>query len=204
MFNTMVRSRLPLNLSRQRAVAVRSNSNLTRPSGRPTCKASPASFLSSYRPLHRWGHLRLNSSLATNEELIDSIHEFEDEAHDFGSYSVILPPEPFVFGVGHIRARPVPNHIALPPYVSSLPLSQRRAGDDERPFSGDPYVGEGRIELGSDAEIRLRAAAKLAKKTLDFAGSLVNVGLIAFTSILVLHSNNCLTFAGGYHYRNYR
>lgn len=120
----------------------------------------------------------MQSSLASPRDVIDS-NEDLDEASDFGTYSVILPSEPFVFGVGHIRTRPVPEHIALPPYVASLPLSRRHAGEDERPFNGDPYSGDGKIELGGEAETHLRAAARLAKKTLDFAGSLVKV-CIAF------------------------
>lgn len=178
-----------LSLSRRCPVAFRSFSNLTRPSGRPLCKASPPSLLSSYQLFPRLAHPRLHSSLSIKEETLDSIHESEEEGYDFGSYSVILPPEPFVFGVGHIRARSVPNHISLPPYVASLPLSQRRAGVDERPFNGDPYTGDGRIELGSEAESRLRTAAKLAKKTLVFAGSLVKVGQTTYNAIPVLSNN---------------
>ncbi|EIM88629.1 methionine aminopeptidase [Stereum hirsutum FP-91666 SS1] len=177
MFYAATQNRSFLSLSRRCPVAFRSKFNLTRPSGRLTCKASHTSLLSSYQPFPRLAHPRLHSSLSINEETLDSIHESEEEGYDFGSYSVILPPEPFVFGVGHIRARSVPSHISLPPYVASLPLPQRRAGVDERPFDGDPYTGDGRIELGSEAESRLRTAAKLAKKTLEFAGSLVNVGV---------------------------
>lgn len=185
MFYAATQNRSFLSLSRRFPVAFRSKFNLTRPSGRLTCKASHTSLLSSYQPFPRLAHPRLHSSLSMNEETLDSIHESEEEGYDFGSYSVILPPEPFVFGVGHIRARSVPSHISLPPYVASLPLPQRRAGVDERPFDGDPYTGDGRIELGSEAESRLRTAAKLAKKTLEFAGSLVNVGSTTYNPILV-------------------
>lgn len=185
MFHVATQKRSLQSLSRRCPVASRSISNLTRPSGRATCKVSPTSLL-SHRPSLRLAHPRSHSSLSITDENLDSVHESEEEGYDFGSYSVILPPEPFVFGVDHIRARSVPSHISLPPYVASLPLSLRRAGVDERPFNGDPYTGDGRIELGSEAESHLRTAAKLAKTTLEFAGSLVNVGQTTYTLILFL------------------
>lgn len=99
------------------------------------------------------------------------------EPENFGSYSVILPPEPFVFGVSHIAPRVVPPHIPLPPYVQSLSPLERKPGEHERPFNGDPYSGHGRIPLGRGDELRLRKAARLAKLVLDYAESLVKVGV---------------------------
>ena len=90
-----------------------------------------------------------------------NISEVDDEF--FGIYSVILPPEPFVFGVSHITQRPVPPHILRPPYVTS-------SGGGAASTSGD-----GRIQLGSSRERRLRSAAKLARNVLEYAGTLVKV-----------------------------
>ncbi|THH10301.1 hypothetical protein EW146_g8411 [Bondarzewia mesenterica] len=73
--------------------------------------------------------------------------------------------------------RLVPPHIPLPPYVSSLSPSDRKPGEDQRPFHGDPYSGDGRIPLGGEDEARLRRAARLAKTVLDYAGSLAKVGM---------------------------
>ena len=87
-------------------------------------------------------------------------------AEFFGHYSVILPPEPFVFGVSHILQRPVPSHIARPSYVTPS------APDLSNPFVSS---GDGRIELGSPGEWRLRRAAQLAREVLEYAGTLVKV-----------------------------
>ena len=87
-------------------------------------------------------------------------------AESFGTYSVILPPEPFIFGVSHIPQRPVPSHIARPSYVTPSAHGQ-----------SSPCVssGDGRIQLDSPGEWRLRRAAQLARKVLDYAGTLVKV-----------------------------
>lgn len=101
---------------------------------------------------------------ARNEETDTS----EMDAEDFGSYSVILPPEPYIFGVSHIPQRPIPLQIARPPYVT---------------VHGQPAPsGDGRIQLGSPAEWRLRRAAQLAREVLEYAGTLVKVkaGIVVF------------------------
>ncbi|KAF8505932.1 methionyl aminopeptidase [Russula emetica] len=87
-------------------------------------------------------------------------------AEFFGTYSVILPPEPFIFGVSHIPQRPVPSHIARPSYVTPSAHGQ-----------SNPCVssGDGRIELDSPGEWRLRRAAQLAREVLEYAGTLVKV-----------------------------
>jgi hypothetical protein len=84
----------------------------------------------------------------------------------FGTYSVILPPEPFIFGVSHIPQRPVPSHIARPSYVTPSARGQ-----------SDPCVssGDGRIQLDGTGEWRLRRAAQLAREVLEYAGTLVKV-----------------------------
>lgn len=86
---------------------------------------------------------------------------------DFGIYSVILPPEPFVFGVSHIAQRPVPPHILRPPYVT--PSSRAHSG------GAASTSGDGRIQLGSSEDRRLRSAAQLARNVLEYAGTLVKV-----------------------------
>jgi hypothetical protein len=90
------------------------------------------------------------------------LSELDDES--FGIYSVILPPEPFVFGVSHIAQRPVPPHILRPPYVTP--------SSSAKPTSNS---GDGRIQLGSSGERRLRSAARLARDVLEYAGTLVKV-----------------------------
>src|SRR6266404_9433077 len=85
----------------------------------------------------------------------------------FGTYSIILPLEPFVFGVSHIAQRPVPPHIPRPPYVP--PSSSDQHGGTPSTF------GDGRIQLGSSEERRLRSAGRLARNVLEYAGTLVKV-----------------------------
>ncbi|KAF7307543.1 Methionine aminopeptidase [Mycena indigotica] len=82
---------------------------------------------------------------------------------DFGNYSVILPQEPFVYGVGHITQRSVPTHILRPDYAGGRPTTNADV--------------DGKVFLGGDAERRLRAAAKLAREVRVFAGSLVKPGI---------------------------
>ncbi|CAK5264785.1 unnamed protein product [Mycena citricolor] len=83
----------------------------------------------------------------------------------FGSFSVILPEEPFIYGVKHLQPRHVPAHITRPAYAGA-PEQQRPPED----------VG-GKLQLGGDAERRLRAAARLARDVRVFAGSLVKPGI---------------------------
>lgn len=98
-------------------------------------------------------------------------HDEEDDTSElgaefFGTYSVILPPEPFIFGVSHLPRRPVPSHIARPSYVASSAHGQP-----------NPCVssGDGRIQLDNPGEWRLRRAAQLAREVLEYAGTLVKV-----------------------------
>ncbi|KAK7063716.1 methionine aminopeptidase [Favolaschia claudopus] len=78
-------------------------------------------------------------------------------------YSVILPEEPFVHGVSHIQRRGVPQHIARPEYAGGSPTV--------------PEDVNGKVQLGGDAERRVRAAAKLAKNVREFAGTLVKASV---------------------------
>ncbi|KAJ7146328.1 methionyl aminopeptidase [Mycena epipterygia] len=82
------------------------------------------------------------------------------DVQHFGSYAVILPDEPFVFGVSHITPRSVPEHIVKPPYAGGSP---------------DLQDVDGKIQLGGEPERRVRAAAILARQVREFAGALVKV-----------------------------
>ncbi|KAG6824153.1 hypothetical protein H0H92_007843 [Tricholoma furcatifolium] len=78
---------------------------------------------------------------------------------DFGDYSIILPEEPFVWGVAHIKPRSVPSSIDRPSYATP----------GAKPDSSLPK----RIALGGEEETRLRDAARLARKVREYAGTLV-------------------------------
>jgi methionyl aminopeptidase len=81
-------------------------------------------------------------------------------------YNVILPAEPFVYGVHHIQPRVVPDHILRPPYARGIPA----------PAATEISLQEnGKIELGGEAELKTREAALLAKKVREFAGTQVKV-----------------------------
>ncbi|KAF8887260.1 methionyl aminopeptidase [Gymnopilus junonius] len=101
----------------------------------------------------------------------------QDDVEDFGNYSVILPEEPFIFGVSHIQPRRVPGHILKPPYA----LTPDGIPDPKTKF------GSGKIKLGGEEESRLRAAAQLAKKVKKFAGSQVKVGVTTDTIDSAVH-----------------
>ncbi|OBZ70305.1 Methionine aminopeptidase 1B, chloroplastic [Grifola frondosa] len=90
----------------------------------------------------------------------------ESSAHDFefGYYDVILPKEPFVWGTSHITPRTVPEHIPRPSYVLASGSSD------------NPVLRRRKIAPGED-EARLRRAAAFASEVLQYAGSLVQVGV---------------------------
>lgn len=93
----------------------------------------------------------------------------EQEVEDFGNYSIILPEEPFVFGTEHISQRIVPSHIPRPAYAN-------RPGGAVS--TQTPTKDSGKIRLGSEEEVGLRAAAKLARQVREFASSLAKVSLL--------------------------
>jgi hypothetical protein len=108
------------------------------------------------------------------------LHDEENDSSElgaefFGNYSVILPPEPFIFGVSRILQRPVPSHIARPSYVTPS------AHDQSNPCVSS---GDGRIQLGGLGEWRLRRAAQLAREVLEYAGTLVKVKAVIVVSQL--------------------
>jgi methionyl aminopeptidase len=101
------------------------------------------------------------------------------EVEDFGAYNVILPEEPFVWGVSHITRRPVPSHIIRPKYA----VQHDPSVDHEQQYEGD-----GRINLGSIDEKRVRAAATLAKNVRQYAGSLVKPGVTTNSIDAAVHN----------------
>ena len=93
--------------------------------------------------------------------LFPTTNALSNNAEDFGNYNIILPEEPFVFGVAHIQPlRPVPSHIERP-YASVLPTEEPK--------------GNGKVELGGEEESKLQDAARLAPNIKEFAGTLVKV-----------------------------
>ncbi|KAF8651148.1 hypothetical protein AX16_004850 [Volvariella volvacea WC 439] len=97
--------------------------------------------------------------------LEEAEEEADDGVHDFGNYSVILPPEPFVHGTSHIPMREVPKEITRPSYVG-------QAKEDHQV----PYFQK-RIGFGGEEERKLKAAADLAKRVREYAAGLVKVGI---------------------------
>jgi methionyl aminopeptidase len=84
---------------------------------------------------------------------------------------VILPKEPFVWGVSHIIPRPVPIHIPRPPYIKGD--SPMLNDSNHREAYGDDV----RIALGSSDEVSLRKAALLARDALNYASTLAKVAI---------------------------
>lgn len=126
-----------------------------------------ARLVSTFQSPGRFGVRRSVSSTPWSHCTVPHHEESDPSKLDgFGTYSVILPPEPFIFGVSHIPQRPVPSHIARPSYVTPSAHGQ-----------SNPCISssDGRIELDSPGEWRLRRAAQLAREVLEYAGSLVKV-----------------------------
>ena len=108
-------------------------------------------------------------------------HEFTDEElaeiDGFGIYSVILPLELTEPPKKVQLLRPVPPHIVRPPYI---------AGSSWLPkFGNGLSLGDARIALGTEAEVKLRRSAQLARDVLAFAGNLVRVSDYASPSVVV-------------------
>ena len=91
-----------------------------------------------------------------------------------GNYQILLPQEPFIFGVNHIKRRSVPKKIARPP-------NYPQDGVEVDPDADLPDAGASRvlIPLGGEEERKIRASCKLAAETLRFAGSLVKVSRVS-------------------------
>lgn len=117
---------------------------------------------------------KVRANIQPKKRLGSTLHAPCEDVSDFGHYSVILPPEPFIFGVSHFKPRLVPPHIPKPPYADISTIAENEA---------DKYEGGGglrggkreRIALGGESEFRIREAAKLAKKVRVYAASLAQV-----------------------------
>ena len=104
----------------------------------------------------------------TRPRTYQSIRRFNlNQKEENLNYNIILPTEPYVWGVSHIQPRLVPDHIAKPPYARGSPV----------PTEEIPLQDRGKIELGGEAELKIREAALLAKKVREFAGTQVKVRL---------------------------
>lgn len=141
---------------------------LSCPACRPSCPATHACTLinCSSRILH---DLRTYTTSAAR------VNGGDLPTEDFGHYSIILPPEPFIFGVSHIKPREVPRDIEKPPYIFNN-------GNELQEGVNKP---ESIIELGGEAESRLRKVAQLASRVREFAGSLVKV-IFSFSNSRVM------------------
>ncbi|KAF8699473.1 hypothetical protein AX14_000925 [Amanita brunnescens Koide BX004] len=129
---------------------------------------------------------KVRANVQPKKRLGSTLHAPCEDVPDFGDYSVVLPPEPFVFGVSHIKPRPVPPHITKPPYAGI----SRVAENEPDSYEGDGGLRSGkreRIALGGESEFRIREAAKLAKKVRMYAGSLVQVGVMTDTIDEAVH-----------------
>jgi hypothetical protein len=113
---------------------------------------------------------------------------------DYGNYSIILPPENAPVGVAHHKIRDVTAGIARPHYATQeLGTSLNRADNLVPHRKGKTS----RLGLGTDEERRMRRACKLAKETLEFAGSLIKVNFFHSAFIVLLSKPRGLNhFAG--------
>jgi hypothetical protein len=82
---------------------------------------------------------------------------------DDGAYNIVVPKDPYTRPV-FPPPRPVPAHIVRPPYALD-------GGSSSWSGSTRPK----RITLGTDEETKLRRAAKLARRVLNYGGTLVKV-----------------------------
>jgi methionyl aminopeptidase len=88
---------------------------------------------------------------------------------NFGDYDIILPPEPYFFGVSHIVPRTVPNQITRPQYA------KRQGCRVSNSITPGLCKGDGPIGLASEDESCLRKAARLAKRVRNYASTLTKV-----------------------------
>jgi methionyl aminopeptidase len=106
----------------------------------------------------------------SEEQAEDEDCESGEPYEDFGTYSILLPPEPFVFGTNHLKPyREVPAHIPRPPYAL------RKDGMPESSANAGLGSASGKIKLGGATERRVREAAVLARRVREFAGTQVKV-----------------------------
>lgn len=121
--------------------------------------------------------ISVSTGLIPPEPEHQSSHDESEEVdiQDPGLYDIIMPEEPYQWGVAHITPHEVPPDITRPPYVKQV-LECLRLGKDPS-YVGESYdaAGDGRVGLGTDEELHLRKAARLAKQVLKYAGGLVKV-----------------------------
>ena len=103
----------------------------------------------------------------TRPRSYQSIRRLNLRQKEDSDYNVIFPTEPYVWGVSHIQSRLVPDYIVKPPYARGISV----------PTEEIPQQDRGKIELGGEAELKIREAAILAKKVREFAGTQVKVRL---------------------------
>ena len=106
----------------------------------------------------------MESSSGTEED--DESLQLEDD----GEYEVVVHKDPYARPM-FPPPLPVPPHIARPAYA--LPGFY-----GSKPFL-EAFGRDGRIVLGSEDEMKLRRAARLARRVLTYAGSLVSVCMTA-------------------------
>ena len=124
---------------------------------------------------------QLGGRFAWQSRNYQSIRRFTSERREL-DYNIILPAEPFVFGVDYIQPRVVPDHIARPPYACGTNKLDPTV-EFENPLQDSD--GSGKIKLGGQAELKIRQAALLAKKVREFASSQVKVMYFVHERVLV-------------------
>jgi len=102
---------------------------------------------------------------------VASVSEYDHDSV-FGIYNVILPHEPFVFGVSHIKPRQVPPSIPRPPYALQGPKRHSSLKPEPKLNADD-----GKIPLGSEEEEKMRRVCALARDVREFCADLVKVCL---------------------------
>ncbi|KAI0782600.1 methionyl aminopeptidase [Abortiporus biennis] len=90
---------------------------------------------------------------------------------DQGDYEVILPEEPYTWGTSHITPKIVPDHIKRPAYNW-----ETDPGTNENVFR-ERFGLILPILKGSSDDKLLRESARLARRVLNYAGTLVKTGI---------------------------
>jgi len=136
------------------------------------------------QPLHS-NHFRPLSSLPPIPSPVSSPDTHSDSYPDYGTYSIILPPEPFRFGTSHIPILPVSPSIPRPQYAIEENLGKDQGQNNAE--AGDAWEGDGRIKLNTDEEGKVRKAAGLARNVREFASGLVKVGVTTKSIDAAIH-----------------
>ncbi|KAK7037426.1 hypothetical protein VNI00_011177 [Paramarasmius palmivorus] len=94
--------------------------------------------------------------VSTSQAHSSTVYDENSDADCFGTYSVILPEEPYVFGVSHIKPREVPEWIQRPSYAM------------KRKTTRQGLTREAKVALGGEEEEKLRASSRLARDVRRF------------------------------------